>query len=70
MIANGNARVLLPVPLVVVVVFCTHGFATTFESTQHGSELLARILYGGGSALCLLLLAWLLAESVRADHSL
>ena len=67
MIAKGDLRVLLPVPLVGALAYCLYGFTTTFEPMERGPQLTWRIVYAGGCLGCLLLLALLLTASIRAD---
>ncbi len=60
-------RVLLPVPLFCALAACLYGFTTTFEPMEPGRQLTWRIVYASGSLSSLLLLALLLAASIRAD---
>ena len=60
-------RVLLPLPLLGVLVFCLYGFTTTFEPMDSGTQLTWRLIYGGVGLLCVLVLGISLTASVRAD---
>lgn len=67
MTTKADMRVLLPVPLFCALAVCLYGFTTTFEPMEPGRQLTWRIVYASGSLLSLLLLALLLAASIRAD---